>query len=74
MATITEAMHNVFAKVKTEVLETRWLKGHRYSLIKSRSKQDGTNYQWADDQFKAVGPQYRSREMANVHFGEWEGK
>lgn len=74
MATITEALTNVFAKVKTEVLQTRWLKGHRYSLIMTRSKQDGTHYQWVDDKFEAVGSRYRSREMADVHFGDWDGK
>jgi hypothetical protein len=73
MTTIMRSIANALAKVKTEVIETRWLRGHRYALIKTRSKADGIHYQWANDQYQAVGTRYRSHEMANVHFGDWEG-
>lgn len=74
MATITEVITNALSKVKTEVTEVRWLRGHRYVLLKIRSKADGVQYQWAYDQFNVVGIPYRSKDMANVHFGEWDEK
>lgn len=71
MATLAEAVNNAFAKVKRESMTTRWLKGHLYEMVKTRSKQDGTSYFWVDDSGKKVSVNYRSREMAEVHFGDF---
>lgn len=51
----------------TRVIETRWLRGHRYRLWATPRR---SIFTWCDDQGREMAL-HSSVEMANVHFGEW---